>query len=103
MVFPSTRDREGAFKLSMSLRTFYCLRCYPAPVMRACGWLFYEPRELDECQLAHEYIIAQRNIHFWMAIKPAAGLVCGGRPDKVSLTSLEVVRFRSDSLRLEWS
>jgi hypothetical protein len=44
------------------------------PVMRACGWLFYEPRELDECQLAHEYIIATRNIHFWMAIEPACRL-----------------------------
>jgi hypothetical protein len=42
--------------------------------MRACGWLFYEPRELDECQLAHEYIIAPRNIHFWMAIEPACRL-----------------------------
>src|SRR5258708_38888523 len=42
--------------------------------MRACGWLFYEPRELDECQLAHECIIAARNIHFWMATEPACRL-----------------------------
>ena len=42
--------------------------------MRACGWLFYEPRELDECQLAHECIIAPRNIHFWMATEPACRL-----------------------------
>jgi len=42
--------------------------------MRACGWLFYEPRELDECQLAHEYIIAPRNIHFWMATESACRL-----------------------------
>jgi hypothetical protein len=52
----------------------YCLRYYPAPVMRAGGWLFYERREMDECQLAHEYIIAPRNIHFWMATKPTCRL-----------------------------
>jgi hypothetical protein len=42
--------------------------------MRTCGWLFYEPRELDECQLADECIIAARNIHFWMATEPACRL-----------------------------
>ena len=36
-------------------------------------------------------------------LSPLAGLVCGGRLDKVSLTSLLGGRFRSDSLRLEWS
>ena len=69
MVFRSTRDREVAFKLSVSLRALLP-SMLSAPVMRTCGWLFYEPRELDECQLAHEYIIAPRNIHFWMAIEP---------------------------------
>jgi hypothetical protein len=34
--------------------------------MRACGWLFYAPRELDERQPVREYIIVPNNIHSWM-------------------------------------
>jgi hypothetical protein len=71
--------------------------------MRACGWLFCEPRESDECQLAQEYIISRGNIYSCMAIEPACRLGLRRTPGRISRTSPEVGRFRSDGLRLEWS
>jgi hypothetical protein len=36
-------------------------------------------------------------------LSPHASLVYGGRSGRVGLVTFDVLRFRSDSLRLEWS
>jgi len=71
--------------------------------MRACGWLFYELVNRTNVSLRTNILLPQEIYISGWQLSPLAGLVCGGRLDEVSLTSLEVVRFRSNSLRLEWS
>jgi hypothetical protein len=80
MVFPSTRTREVALELSVSLRSIL------PSMLSGTGHvslrlLLCEPREPGECQLVQEYIVAPGNIHSWMAIDSACrlGLRCAIR------------------------
>ena len=102
MIFPSTLNREAAFRLPLSLRTD-CRRCHSGAGYAHLRCLRFDSRELHESQLAHEYIVVPNNIHSRTAIKPACRLVYDRRLGRVSSASFEVIRFRSDSLRLDWS
>jgi len=71
MVFPGTRTREVALKLSGSLHTSQpsMLSDTGHVSLRLIALLNW-----DECQLVQEYIIVLGNIHSWMAIESACRL-----------------------------
>jgi hypothetical protein len=73
MIFPSTRDREVAFKLSVSLRNLL-LRYHPAPVMRACSWMFYELVYWTNVSLRTNILLLQEIYISGRQLSPLAGL-----------------------------
>jgi hypothetical protein len=100
VIFLSAQNREVAFRLSSSLRNF--LRCHSAPITRARGCRSMRRANWARVSLCANILLPQTiYISRWQP-SPHASLVYDGRSGRVGLV-FDVLRFRSDSLRLEWS
>jgi hypothetical protein len=102
MVFPGTRTREAAIELSgvlAQLTAFDDTRHQSCEPAIDCSASIVNWTNVSSCR----NILLPREIYIrgWQ-LSPHAGLVCGARPGKVGLTSLEVIGFRYRGLRLEW-
>jgi hypothetical protein len=102
MIFPS-REIVKSRSSCRSLCALIAVDATRALVMRTCGVCALTRVNCTKVSLLMNILSPQTIYIPGRQLSPHAGLVYDRRLGRVSSASFEVVRFRSDSLRLEWS